>query len=294
MAIRKVGVIGCGLMGSGIVQVSAECGYETVVKEIDQKFLDKGLSMIQKNLEKGVEKGKLTEDFKKKVLDKIKGTLKDGDLAECDLVVEAIVEEIETKKQLFTDLDKTCKPSAIFATNTSSLRVTEMAAATNRPERMVGMHFFNPVQVMKLVEIVKTLVTPKDVLEEVYEFCRGIKKVAILAKDSPGFIVNRLLAPYFVETVKALERGLATVEDIDNGMRLGSGYPMGPLTLLDFVGIDTVYRALSSMYEEFKEPQFAPPPLMKKMVLLNYLGRKTGKGFYDYSVDPPKVNELNI
>ena len=294
MAIKKVGVIGCGLMGSGIVQVSAECGYETVVKEIDQKFLDKGFSMIQKNLEKGVEKGKIAEDFKKKVLDKIKGTLKDGDLAECDLVVEAIVEEIETKKQLFADLDKICKPSAIFATNTSSLRVTEMAAATSRPGRVVGMHFFNPVQVMNLVEIVKTLVTPKDVLQEVYEFCRGIKKVAILAKDSPGFVVNRLLAPYFVETVKALERGLATVEDIDNGMRLGSGYPMGPLTLLDFVGIDTVYRALSSMYEEFKEPQFAPPPLMKKMVLLNYLGRKTGKGFYDYSVDPPKVNELNI
>ena len=294
MTIKKVGVIGCGLMGSGIAQVSAEYGYETVVKEIDQKFLDKGLSMIQKNLEKGVEKGKITEDFKKKVLDKIKGTLKDGDLAECDLVVEAIVEEIETKKQLFADLDKICKPSAIFATNTSSLRVTEMAAATSRPGRVVGMHFFNPVQVMNLVEIVKTLVTPKDVLQEVYEFCRGIKKVAILAKDSPGFVVNRLLAPYFVETVKALERGLATVEDIDNGMRLGSGYPMGPLTLLDFVGIDTVYRALSSMYEEFKEPQFAPPPLMKKMVLLNYLGRKTGKGFYDYSVDPPKVNELNI
>jgi len=294
MAIKKVGVVGCGLMGSGIAQVSAESGYETMVKEIDQQFLDKGLSMIQKNLDKGVEKGKVTEDFKKKVLDKIKGTLKDGDLAECDLVVEAIVEEIEAKKQLFAALDKICKPSAIFATNTSSLRVTEMAAATSRPGRVVGMHFFNPVQVMKLVEIVKTLVTPKDVLQEVYEFCKGIKKVAILAKDSPGFVVNRLLAPYFVEAVKALERGLATVEDIDNGMRLGSGYPMGPLTLLDFVGIDTVYRALSSMYEEFKEPQFAPPPLMKKMVLLNYLGRKTGKGFYDYSVELPKVNELNI
>jgi len=213
---------------------------------------------------------------------------------DCDLVVEAVVEDINVKNEIFSVLDKICKPETIFATNTSSLQVSEMASVTARPEKMVGMHFFNPVKVMKLVEIVRTIVTSEESFDDVFAFCKSIKKTPIIAKDTPGFVVNRLLAPYFTEALRALETGVATVEEIDKGMMLGSGYPMGPLTLLDFVGIDTVYRPLSSMYEEFRQFQFTPPALMRKMVLFNFLGRKTGKGFYDYTVDPPQINDLNI
>ena len=294
MTIKKVGVVGIGLMGSGIAQVSAENGYDVVVRELEQSLLDKGFAVIEKNLERAISKGKVDAVFKEQVMGRLKGTLEYDELSDCDLVVEAVVEDIGVKNEMFSLLDKICKPEAIFATNTSSLRVSEMAASTSRPEKMVGLHFFNPVQVMKLVEVVKTIVTSEETFEAVFSFCKSIKKTPIVAKDTPGFIVNRLLAPYFTEAVRALETGVASIEDIDKGMMLGSGYPMGPLTLLDFVGIDTVYRALSSMYEEFRQFQFAPPPLMRKMVLLGLLGRKTGKGFYDYTVDPPEVNELNI
>jgi len=294
MSIKRVGIVGIGLMGSGIAQISAENGYDVVVRELEQSLLDKGFAVIERNLDRAISKGKIDVAFKDQVMGRLKGTLDYEDLTDCDLVVEAVVEDIKVKNEMFSLLDKICKPETIFATNTSSLRVSEMAAVTSRPEKMVGLHFFNPVQVMNLVEIVRTIITSEETFDDVFSFCKSIKKAPIVAKDTPGFIVNRLLAPYFTEAVRALETGVASVEDIDTRMMLGAGYPMGPLTLLDFVGIDTVYRALSSMYEEFRQFQFAPPPLMRKMVLLGLLGRKTGKGFYDYTVDPPQINDLNI
>ncbi len=291
MEIRKVGVVGCGLMGSGIAQVAAMAGFPTVVREVSQPLLDKGLTGIEKSLAKFVEKATLTAEQKKETLERLNPTLKLEDMRDCDLVIEAIVENLEAKRQLFGELDKIVKPGAIFASNTSSLSVTEMMTATQRAPRFLGLHFFNPVPLMKLVEVVKTVVTEPEVVQTGLDYGRKVGKTPILTSDRGGFIVNRLLVPYLLDSIRALEEGVGSIEDIDNGMKLGCGHPMGPLTLNDFVGIDTTYYIAEIMFNEYREKRFAPPPLMKRMVLAGMLGRKSGKGFYDYS-DPknPKPN----
>ena len=283
MAIQKVGVIGCGLMGSGIVQVAATAGFDVRVREIDDAALAKGLARIDKFLQGGVDKGKMTAEQKAAVLGRIHGTTKLADLADCDLVVEAAIENIAAKHEVFAALDAACGPNAIFASNTSSLSITEMAAKTKRPSRFVGLHFFNPVPLMQLVEVVKTPMTDPAVFAEIEAFALKLPKVVVTAQDTPGFVVNRLLVPYLLDAIRVLESGVATKEDIDNGMKLGCGHPMGPLTLLDFVGLDTTYYIANIMFEEFKEQRFAPPPLLKRMVLAGWLGKKSGRGFYDYS-----------
>jgi len=294
MPIQKVGVVGCGLMGSGIAQVSAQVGYPTIVREIEQSLLDKGFAKIEDSLNKGVEKGKITPEQKEKTLRNLKGTLRLEELKECDIVIEAVVEDIQAKKQVFAALDKLCPPSTIFASNTSSLTITEMAATTSRPDRFVGLHFFNPVPVMKLVEVVRTIQTSQATFDAAFQFAKSLGKEPIVAKDNSGFIVNLLLVPYLLSAVRALERGVASVEDIDKGMTLGCGHPMGPLTLLDFVGIDTTYRIANIMFEEYRDAIYAPPPLLKKMFLAGYWGRKTGKGFYDYRGQSPVVSDLRF
>jgi len=282
-AVKRVGVVGCGLMGSGIVQVSAAAGIETLVREVDQATLDKGLGRIKKFLEGGVEKGKLTAEDKDKTLSHIKGTTKLEDLAPCELIIEAAIENIAAKREVFGTLDKVTKPDAVLASNTSSLSITEIAASTSHPERVLGLHFFNPVPLMKLVEIIRALPTSEGAFDKAKGFVEQIGKTAVVCKDTPGFVVNRLLVPYLLDAVRLLESGIATREDIDNGMKLGCGYPMGPLTLLDFVGLDTTYYIANIMFEEFRQPHFAPPPLLKRMVLAGYMGRKSGRGFYEYA-----------
>jgi len=283
MAIRKVGVVGLGLMGSGIAQVCAQAGLATVAREVDQGLVDKGLGRIKKFLDDGVAKGKVEAGVRDTTLANLTGTTKVEDLAACDLVIEAIVENLDAKHALFAALDKVAKPETIYASNTSSLSVTEMAAGTRRPGRFVGLHFFNPVPLMKLVEVVSTIVTEPAVLTEVKSFAGAIGKTPVSTGDTTGFVVNRLLVPYLLDAIRMLEGGVATREDIDNAMKLGCGYPMGPLTLLDFVGLDTTYYIANIMFDEFKEPNFAPPPLLKRMVLAGHHGRKSGRGFYDYS-----------
>ena len=293
MEIRKVGVIGCGLMGSGIAQVSALSGFPTVIREVSQPLLDKGLASIEKSLSKFVEKGKVSSEQKAETLARLQPTLELDDLTDCDLVIEAIIENLDRKRELFVELDPNVKPEAIFASNTSSLSITEMMMATRRGPRFLGLHFFNPVPLMKLVEVVKTVVTDPAVVEAGLEFGRKVGKTPILTSDRGGFIVNRLLVPYLLDSIRAFEEGVGSIEDIDNGMKLGCGNPMGPLTLNDFVGLDTTYYIAEILFDEYREKRFAPPPLMKRMVLAGMLGRKTGKGFYDYS-DPknPKPNKL--
>ncbi len=281
----KVGVLGCGLMGSGIAQVAATAGYPTVVKEVAEEFLKKGMAGIEKSLGKFVEKGTLTTDQRNDTLDRLRGTLKFEDLADCDIVIEAITENLQVKRETYAALDKIVKPAAIFASNTSSLVITEMMTATKRVDRFIGMHFFNPVPLMKLVEVVSTITTSPEVMDQAMKFAASLGKVPIRASDRSGFIVNRLLVPYLLDAVRALEEGVGSVEDIDKGMKLGCGYPMGPFTLLDFVGLETTYYIANIMFEEFREKRFAPPPLLKRLVLAGYHGRKTGRGFYDYS-DP--------
>ena len=281
--LKKVGVVGCGLMGSGIVQVSAAAGIDTIVREVDQATLDKGLGRIRKFLEDGVAKGKVTAEDKDRILGTIKGTTKLEDLAGCELIVEAAIENIAAKREVFGTLDTITKPDAVLASNTSSLSITEIAASTKHPDRVLGLHFFNPVPLMKLVEIIRALSTSEGAFDKAKGFVEQIGKTAVICKDTPGFVVNRLLVPYLLDAVRLLESGLATREDIDNGMKLGCGYPMGPLTLLDFVGLDTTYYIANIMFEEFRQPQFAPPPLLKRMVLAGYMGRKSGRGFYEYS-----------
>jgi len=283
MAIRKVGVVGLGLMGSGIAQVCAQAGVPTVAREVDQALVDKGVGRIKKFLDDGVAKGKVEASVRDHTLANLQGTTKVDDLADCDLVIEAIVENLDAKRALYGSLDKVTKPETIYASNTSSLSVTEMAAGTERPGRFVGLHFFNPVPLMKLVEVVSTIVTEPQVLTEVKGFVAQIGKTAVSTGDTTGFVVNRLLVPYLLDAIRMLEAGVATREDIDNAMKLGCGYPMGPLTLLDFVGLDTTYYIANIMFDEFKEPNFAPPPLLKRMVLAGHHGRKSGRGFYDYS-----------
>jgi len=282
MAIRKVGVLGCGLMGSGIAEVAAKAGMATVVREVNQALLDKGMAKIQGSLAKAVEKGKLTADERDATMARLSGTTGFEGLADCDLVVEAIVENLDEKKATYSALAQVAKPQAIFASNTSSLTVTQLAMASGRPERFVGLHFFNPVPVMKLVEVVKTLLTDETVLAEVNDFCRAIGKTPVACKDNSGFIVNRLLVPYILDAIRALEEGVGTVADIDEAMKLGCGYPMGPFTLLDFVGLDTTYYIANIMFEEYREKRFAPPPLLKQMVQAGRFGRKSGRGFYEY------------
>jgi len=291
MQIKKVGVVGCGLMGSGIAQVCAEAGYDVIVREINDDLLEKGLGRIEGFLKKGVEKGKLTAERQAEVLGRLKGTTKVEELGGCDLVIEVVTENLETKRALFQALDKVCGPDTIYASNTSSLSITEMAATTGRPTRFVGLHFFNPVPLMKLVEVVRSPLTDPKVFEEAYQFGKSLGKTPVKASDKTGFIVNRLLVPYLLDAIRALEEGAGSVPDIDEGMKLGCGYPMGPFTLLDFVGLDTTYYIANIMFDEFREKRFAPPPLLKRMVQAGLNGKKSGKGFYDYSSEPPRPVE---
>ena len=283
MAIQRVAVVGCGLMGSGIAQVSAQSGFMTVVREVSADLLEKGIKSIEKNLARLVEKGMITEAAKSEIRGRLKGTMSLEDLKDCDLIVEAIIEQLPLKRELFSLLDAICPASTIFASNTSSLTITEIAASTKRPQRFVGLHFFNPVPVMKLVEVVKTIATDPAVYEEMVAFGAKLGKTPVRANDSGGFIVNRLLVPYLLDAIRALEEGVGSVVDIDNSMKLGCGYPMGPFTLLDFVGLDTTLYISQIMFDEFKEKRFAAPPLLKRMVLAGWLGRKSGRGFYDYA-----------
>jgi 3-hydroxybutyryl-CoA dehydrogenase len=287
MAIQKVGVIGCGLMGSGIAQVSAAAGFPTVVREVSDDVLQKGLGSIRKFLEGGVAKGKVTEEAMKTTLANLSGTTKLEDLAGCDLVIEAVVENIDVKRELFGALDRICKAETLFASNTSSLSITEMSTFTQRPDRFLGLHFFNPVPLMKLVEVVRTIRTSDASVAAAAEWCGGIGKTVVRTGDSTGFVVNRLLVPYMLDAIRVYEQGLASRDDIDNAMKLGCGYPMGPLLLGDYVGLDTTYYIAEIMFDEFKEPRFAPPPLLKRMVLAGMHGRKTARGFYDWSTNPP-------
>jgi 3-hydroxybutyryl-CoA dehydrogenase len=287
MAIKKVGVLGCGLMGSGIAQVAAQAGYEVVVREVEQKYLDKGLGGIQKSLAKFVEKGKMQQSDMDACVGRLKGTTSLDDLADCDIVIEAIIENAQLKKDTYAQLDKIVKPEAIFASNTSSLTITELSMATARPKQFVGLHFFNPVPLMKLVEVVRTILTSDEAFDTAFAFAKSLGKEAVKCKDNSGFIVNRLLVPYILDAIRAFEEGVGSIEDIDKAMMLGCGYPMGPFTLLDFVGLDTTYFITHVMYEEYQEKRFASPPLLRKMVLAGRLGRKSGAGFYDYSGEKP-------
>jgi 3-hydroxybutyryl-CoA dehydrogenase len=270
-------------MGSGIAQVCAQAGYATVVREVSDELVDKGLGRIRDFLGKSVGRGKATHDEVRGVLERLSGTTALVDLADCDLVIEAVTEDIEVKRQTYAALDEACKESTIFASNTSSLSITEMAVLTKRPDRFIGLHFFSPVPLMKLVEVIYTLLTDQAVVEAGHAFGESIGKTPVLAKDRTGFIVNRLLVPYMLEAIRVLDEGLASVEDIDNAMKLGCGYPMGPFALLDFVGLDTTFYIANIMFDEFRTPQFAPPPLLKRMVLAGHHGRKSRRGFYDYS-----------
>lgn len=283
MEIRKVAVIGSGLMGSGIAHTTAQSGYITIVREPTKELLDMGKERINASIQRSVSKGGLSQEESEKILQRLSYTTNLQDLADVDLVIEAVTENMDLKKQLFRELDKICRPNTVFCSNTSSLCITEMAAITQRPERFLGLHFFNPVPVMKLVEVVRTSITDEEVYKLIMDFAQSLGKTPITAPDRPGFIVNRLLVPYLLDAVRCLEEGLATIEDIDQGMVLGCRYPMGPFTLLDFVGIDTTYYIANIMYEEFREKRFAPPPLLKRMVLAGFHGRKTGRGFYDYT-----------
>jgi len=291
MEIKKVGVLGCGLMGSGIAQVAATAGFDVTVLDVEQKFLDKGFAGIEKSLakfvERPVEKGGITAQQKDAIRARLKGTTNRQNLADCDIVIEAIIENVQQKKDMYDSLDGIVRKDAIFATNTSSISVTELMAATSRPERFIGLHFFNPVPLMKLVEVVRTIATSPEVYDAACEFAKRLGKVPVRTSDKTGFIVNRLLVPYLLDAIRAYEEGVGSVEDIDNAMKLGCGYPMGPFTLLDFVGLDTTYYITHVMYDEFKERRFASPPLLKRLVMAGWYGRKTGRGFYDYS-DPEK------
>jgi 3-hydroxybutyryl-CoA dehydrogenase len=297
MEIRTVGVLGCGLMGSGIAQVAATSGFDVIVLEVEQKYLDRGFVGIEKSLAKFAErppdKGGITAQQKDEIRARLKGTLRKQDLADCDIIIEAIIESVPEKKAMYRSLDDIVKKNAIFATNTSSISVTELLTSLQRPERFIGLHFFNPVPLMKLVEVVRTIATAPEVYDTAYEFAKRLGKVPVRTSDKTGFIVNRLLVPYLLDAVRAYEEGVGSIADIDNAMKLGCGYPMGPFTLLDFVGLDTTYYITQVMYDEFKERRFASPPLLKRLVMAGWYGRKTGKGFYDYT-DPnqPKANTL--
>jgi 3-hydroxybutyryl-CoA dehydrogenase len=296
MEIRKVGVLGCGLMGAGIAQTAASAGFETTVREVSDELLQKGFVAIEKSLQRFAQKGTITADQQKQTRDRLTGTTSFDDLADCDIIIEAIIENLEEKHKTYRQLDAICRPETIFASNTSSLSITEMMAVTSpaRQQRFIGMHFFNPVPIMKLVEVVRTILTSSDVYEDAIAFATGLGKVPVRASDKTGFIVNRLLVPYMLDSIRALEEGVGSVIDIDNAMKLGCGYPMGPLTLGDFVGLDTTYYIAEIMFNEFREKRFAPPPLLKRMVMAGLYGRKSGRGFYDYTKDPKNPTPMNL
>jgi 3-hydroxybutyryl-CoA dehydrogenase len=281
-AIARVGVIGGGLMGSGIAQVAAQAGIPTTIRELTEPLAARARDAIGRSFDKSIEKGKLTADARDAALARLAFTTALGDLAECDLVIEAVVEDLDVKNVLWRDLNAVCAPSTVFASNTSSLTIGAMAVASGRPDRLVGLHFFNPVPAMRLVEVVRTITTSNETFERALDFVRRIGKQPIIARDGSGFVVNRLLIPYMLDAIRALETGVGSIADIDAGMQLGAGHPMGPFTLLDFVGLDTTFYIANILFEEFREPRYAPPPLLKRMVLAGHLGRKTGRGFYTY------------
>jgi len=292
--IRKVGVLGGGLMGSGIAQVSAMAGFDTIVREISDPVIDKSKTGIEKVLNKGIEKGKVTAPERDAAMRNLSFTTDLAQLASCDIVIEAVVEDLEMKNAMWKDLNEICPADTIFASNTSSLTIAAMAAACGRPEKMLGLHFFNPVPLMKLVEVVRTITTSDETADAAFDFAKKLGKEPVKAKDSSGFIVNLLLIPYMLDAIRALENNVASIEDIDKGMQLGAGHPMGPFTLLDFVGLDTTYKIAEIMFDEYRERKYAPPPLLKRMVIAGMYGRKSGKGFYDYSGNPPRVSSLGL
>jgi 3-hydroxybutyryl-CoA dehydrogenase len=292
--IQRVGVLGAGLMGSGIAQVAAAAGYDTVVRDVGQPILDKAKAGIEKSLAKFVEKGKLTAADREATLKRLTFTAVTADLKACDIVVEAVTEDLEIKNALWKELDALCGEGAIFSSNTSSLTIAAMAAATKRADRFVGLHFFNPVPLMQLVEVVRTVTTSEATFKRAFAFARSLGKEPVAAKDNSGFIVNLLLVPYLLDAIRAVERGVGSVTDIDKAMQLGCGYPMGPLTLLDFVGLDTTYKIAEIMFAEYREQRYAPPPLLKRMVLAGMYGKKSGKGFYDYAGAAPVVSSLGL
>jgi 3-hydroxybutyryl-CoA dehydrogenase len=296
MEISKVGVLGCGLMGAGIAQVAATAGYQTVVREVSEEFIKKGFGGIEKSLAKFAEKGTITSEQQTEIRGRLSGTTSFAELADCDIIIEAIIENLDEKRSTYRQLDEICKPETIFASNTSSLSITEMMTATSpeRQQRFIGMHFFNPVPLMKLVEVVRTILTDEAVYEQAIEFGKSLGKVPVRAGDKTGFIVNRLLVPYLLDAIRALEEGVGSIVDIDNAMKLGCGYPMGPFTLGDFVGLDTTYYIAEIMFNEFREKRFAPPPLLKRMVLAGLYGRKSGRGFYDYTKDAKNPTPMNL
>jgi len=282
MNIKKVGIVGCGQMGSGIVQLCAQAGFDVIVSEVNETLLKKGLSLVNFSLDKGIERGKLSLTEKETILNHIQGTTKIADFKDCDLVIEAAIENIDLKKKIFSELDNLCPKNCILATNTSCLAIIDISVATKRPEKILGLHFFNPVAAMKLLEIVTTIATSRETLEAGKAFGKSLNKTIVVSKDSPGFIVNRLAMPFILNGIRMYESGFATREDIDTAINLGLNHPMGPLALADFIGLDTIYFAVSAIYEELKDPQYAPPVLLKKMLVAGWLGRKTGKGFYEY------------
>jgi 3-hydroxybutyryl-CoA dehydrogenase len=286
--------LGAGLMGAGIAQVAAQSGFDTKVREVSDALCARAKAGIEKQMNKAIEKGKMTAEARDAAMAKLSFTTAVKDLKGCDVVIEAVVEDVDVKNAMWKELDALCPPHTIFASNTSSLTIAAMAAATTRPDRMVGLHFFNPVPVMKLVEVVKTVTTSEETFQRAYAFAKALGKEPIAAKDNSGFVVNLLLVPYLIDAINALEHGVASVADIDKGMMLGTGYPMGPFTLLDFVGLDTTYKIAEIMFDEYREKRYAPPPLLKRMVMAGMYGRKSGKGFYDYSTDPAKPSELGL
>jgi 3-hydroxybutyryl-CoA dehydrogenase len=292
--VKKVGVAGGGLMGSGIAQVAAAAGFPTVVREVSQNLCDKSRQSIDKVLAKGIERGKVTEAQRATTLENLRFVTTTEELATSDLIIEAVVEDLEVKNTLWSELNRIAPPETIFASNTSSLTIIAMATASGRADRMLGLHFFNPVPLMKLVEVVRTITTSDETERRVLDFVRALGKEPIRAKDSSGFVVNLLLIPYMLDAINALEANVASVEDIDKGMQLGAGHPMGPFTLLDFVGLDTVYKIAEIMFAEYREKRYAPPPLLKRMVIGGMLGKKSGRGFYDYSTTPPSVSALGL
>jgi 3-hydroxybutyryl-CoA dehydrogenase len=296
MEIRKVGVLGCGLMGAGIAQTAATAGFETIVREVSEDLITKGFAGIDKSLARFAEKGSITAEQQTEIRGRLSGTTALEELADCDIIIEAIIENLDTKRETYLRLDELCKPETIFASNTSSLSITAMMNVTSaaRQQRFIGLHFFNPVPLMKLVEVVRTILTGDAVYEQAIEFGKKLGKTPVRAGDKTGFIVNRLLVPYLLDAIRALEEGVASTVDIDNAMKLGCGYPMGPLTLGDFVGLDTTYYIAEIMFDEFREKRFAPPPLLKRMVMAGLYGRKTGRGFYDYTQDPKNPTPMKL
>jgi 3-hydroxybutyryl-CoA dehydrogenase len=292
--ITRVGVLGCGLMGSGIAQTAAAAGFTTVARDVAEPLLEKGRTGIQKSLGRLVEKGKLTASSKEEALARLSFTTDLAGLRECDIVIEAVTEDLELKNRLWRELDGLCPPRTIFASNTSSLTIAGMAAATSRADRFVGLHFFNPVPLMSLVEVVRTVTTSQETFDRAYAFATALGKEPVTAVDSPGFIVNLLLVPYLLDAARALERGVASAQDLDRAMQLGCGHPMGPLTLLDYIGLDTVVRIAEIMFDAYREPRYAAPPLLQRMVVAGFYGRKSGRGFYDYSVEPPVPTDLGL